>query len=318
MDKITTIRPGFLVALKTSVDGGVRYERIDLDAVGDSVAKWQTTKFVDDVEEYEAAAKCRNKARNEITSVCASTGFGLVCPEDKEDDLTDAYARAQVIVKEHNAKARFTRVELFVLKGRIASNDEEAARAITSEIGQLINAMNDGIDKMQVSVIREAANKAKGVAQMLGDEQKAKVSAAIDNARAAARAIVKRVEKGGEDAAKVLGEIKRDDLTAARFSFLDTEACAPAAEQLPAVEAQRFQDIDTSTPDAEPVVTAPAQPALDFDAPVAAPAPTNEPTPAALDFDDPPVAQATDDDLIDAAQVGDTDATAELARRGAV
>ncbi len=248
MSTTTAIRPGLLIALHSSVIGGVFYEREELG--GDARRKeWKTTRIVSEPEEREAATKARSKALAEIRAICATSAFGLLCPEDKESELDAAIVRAQEIRAAHNAGAKVTRVEIYALKGRIASTDEEAARAIGSEVAEMIAAMNSGIDKLDPKAIREAATKAKDLAAMLAPDVAEKVGGAIEQARRAARQITARIEKGGELAAIVLADIQRGAIERARMAFLDLsgDAPAPASDPLPAVNMQRFGALAVGT-----------------------------------------------------------------------
>jgi hypothetical protein len=65
---------------------------------------------------------------------------------------------------------------------------------------------------------------------MLTPEAQAKVTGAVEQARKAARDLVRRVEKSGELAATVIAECATDALEAARFAFLDLDAPAPVVE----------------------------------------------------------------------------------------
>jgi hypothetical protein len=74
------------------------------------------------------------------------------------------------------------------------------------------------------------------------------------NARAAARLIVKRVEKEGETASIVLADVQRGAIAKARMAFLDLEEPAVAAAPevaLPAIQPQRFAGIDEAGAGAE-------------------------------------------------------------------
>jgi hypothetical protein len=255
--RTSIIRPGLLVALHSTVTGGVQYRRTDLDASASQaaqgsgeVSRWETTRVIEDPAEHDRAIKARGKAIGEIRSICAATGFGLLCPENRESELDEAIRRARVIADEHNATANCTRVQIYALKGRIASTDEEAARAIGQEVTALLETMARGVEKLDVKAIREAATRAAEMGAMLGDEQIKAVSEAVEQARKAARTIVKRVEKGGEEAATVLQDIQRGAIERARFAFLDTEipADAPVSDPSPAVNVQRFADLDTCAP----------------------------------------------------------------------
>lgn len=249
MIRTSIIRPGLLVALKSMVTGGVQYKRVDLDATGSAgegseVTRWETTRVIDDPAEHERAVKARGKAIGEIRGVCASTTFGLLCPADRETELDAAIARARLVADEHNASANCTRVQIYALKGRIASTDEEAARAIGQEVTSLLGAMSAGVEKLDVKAIREAATRAAEMGAMLGDEQVAAISDAVEQARKAARTIVKRIEKGGEEAATVLQDIQRGAIEKARFAFLDYDAPSPEEASIPVTNVQRFADLD--------------------------------------------------------------------------
>jgi hypothetical protein len=224
--KSTLIRPGLLVSLKTNVRGGVTYQKHDLepDATteeGVAHAKWETTRRIANVEEFKAAATVRNKCRSLIVTACCPSSFGLLCPIAKETQLREAIDAAQVIADEHNAKATHTRVEFYVITGRVADNDEQAARALGSEVRDLLGAMERGVRAADPKAIREAANKARLMAGVLSVEVQGKVAAAIAEVRAVARDIVQRVGVSGERAADVVDKLKLDALTNARFAVLD-------------------------------------------------------------------------------------------------
>ena len=240
------IRPGLLVSLKTTCQGGAVYEREELgkeqlDNGGEQVA-WQTRRIIENPAEHEAAKKCRSKARGLIARVCVTTNFGLLCPTEREPELDAAMAEARRMVADHNGGSSI-KLGIFVIKGRIAGTDEEAARSILSEVSGLVEEMNSGIDRLDVEAIREAADRAKRMSAMLEVEQAVKVGEAVAQARSAARLITKRA---GEDPKLVLLDIQRGSIERARIAFLDLsdDAVVPG-EQLPQVSAQRFANLDT-------------------------------------------------------------------------
>lgn len=254
MSNASVIRPGLLVSVKSTVVGGVSYQRIDLDAEGwpvdkgQEVTRWETRRVIEDAAEHEAATKVRSKALAEIRKVCSSTSFGLLCPNEQEGALDAAVAAARRMVDEHNGVAKHTRVGVYVLKGRVASDDAEAARAITEEISTLVSKMDAGIKSFDPKAIREAADRARELSGMLSEEKQEKLSAAIAQARAAARTIVKRIEKEGETRETVLLDIQRGQIESARIAFLDlSDDAAPSDASAPAVNLQRFADLDLET-----------------------------------------------------------------------
>lgn len=256
MTTITTsiIRPGLLVSLKTNVRGGVRYEKVTLDAdhaVDERarMARWETTRRITDAEEYKAATTVRNKARWLVTAACCQSTFGLLCPQSKEDKLAEAIAEAQDLANKHNQTASHTRVEVFVITGRVADSDEQAARAIGSEVREIIDAMEAGVRNASPEAIRDAATKARGMAAMLSTDVQNKVSAAISEVRTIARDIVRRVEKSGESAASIVSGLKLERLTDARFSVLDLDGDGAVPDQLSIPLAGRSLELDASNDD---------------------------------------------------------------------
>jgi hypothetical protein len=259
-----TLRPGVLVSLKTTVRGGVDYRRIDLEPSrqtenGESVAKWETTRTIEDPGEYERAIVARSKARALIVGACVPSDFGLLCPDSRAADLEAAIVEADRIAADFNATAKTTRVGIWSITGRVEPDDARAQRAINAEVRDLIDAMERGIKTADVTAIRAAANEARKIGGMLTEETSGKISAAIEEARSAAREIVKRVEKDGEESAAVISGIKLEALESARFAFLDLDA--PAAPAAPIAPVAHEIDLATEpvafTPPVVPTQTAP-------------------------------------------------------------
>lgn len=268
MATYSIIRPGFMVSLKTSVSGGVAYTRTDLDATGvdttgtAAVARWETTKVVADPVEHDRAVVVRNKARALISKVCVPTAFGLLCPEAAESDLLRAVAEARALVREHNDGASRTTVGLYVLTGKIASTDEENARAIGEEIRSLIAGMSAAIDRLDPDALREAASKAAKVSAMLAPAESEKIGAAVQAARKAARDITRRVVKGAEPAALVLLDIQRGAIEQARMAFLDLDGDAPVVAggdgEMPAANVARMASLEMTEAEGEDEPSAPS------------------------------------------------------------
>lgn len=253
MSNASVIRPGLLVQLRSTVKGGVRYERFDVTtgeklADGAEVSEWTTKRTIEDRVEYDAARKAVGKARSLITKECLGSAFGLLCPETAEGALDAAMVTARKVVDEFNETAKLTRIGFYMMKGRVASNDAEAARAITTEIAELVTKMDAGIKTFNPDAIRDAANKARQLSGMLSEEKQGKVNAAIEQARKAARTIVKRIETEGEDRATVLLDIQRGQIESARIAFLDMSGDAEV-DALPSVAGQRFADLDINEQD---------------------------------------------------------------------
>jgi hypothetical protein len=222
--QISTLRPGLLVSLKTSVRGNVSYNAREIEADhfeedGSRRAVWETTRTIERPEEHEAAVKVRSKARGLVTGVCAPSDFGLLCPEASRDRLTAAVEKARELITAFNAKAALNQVELFVIIGRVAADDIEAIRAINSEVRDLLAAMETGLKALDVKAVRAAANKARAISQMLSPEAATRAKKAIELARDAAR----RVVKAGETAGYEVDKATLRSLRRTRSAFIDLD-----------------------------------------------------------------------------------------------
>jgi len=220
----STLRPGLLVSLKTSVTGNVSYakqtlEREQRTADGALKARWETERTITDPEEHEAAIRARSAAGVAIRRVCATSAFGLLCPESQAGDLDEAIKAARKIADDFNSSAKLTRLTVHVITGRIAADDVEAVRAINAEVRELIEAMTAGVQNVDVKVVRDACNRARSLGQMLQPEAQARIQMAIDAARSCARRIV----QAGEQAAQEIDQRTLRSLAESRLAFIDLD-----------------------------------------------------------------------------------------------
>ena len=218
-----TLRPGLLVSLKSSVSGNVNYiphdRKVRITDDGKEITEIETTRVIADPEEFKRAGEARGKARSIIASICVKSDFGLLCPSADRPALDEAIKAAHQVVDNFNASAQLTSVGIFAIVGTIAADDVEAVRAINSEVSDLLGAMEKGLKNLDVKIIREAANKAKGIGQMLSPDAAVRIQMAIDTARSAARKIV----KAGETAAAEIDLRAIRKVTEARTAFLDMD-----------------------------------------------------------------------------------------------
>jgi len=220
---VSTLRPGYLVSLKTSVRGNVSYDKIVLDvdetADGSEKRRWETTRTIVDPAEHERAQKARTAASASIRRVCTQSAFGLLCPETEGDKLDAAIKQARAIVSTFNESAQLSRIAVYVIAGKIAADDVEAVKAINSEIRDLLAEMEEGLANLDVAKVRAAASKAKSVANMLSPESAARVQLAVDAARASATQLV----KAGEQAAAEVDRATIRRIAEQRTAFLDLD-----------------------------------------------------------------------------------------------
>jgi len=228
----STLRPGLLVSLKSSIRGNVAYVRRDIETNkkqkdGSAHAKWETERTIADAKEHARAVEIRTAARCSIARVCARSAFGMLCPEDKAELLSEAIEEAQQMCDDFNKKAKLTRVSVYVLTGRIAADDVQAVKAINSEVRDLLRDMENGLKNLDAKSVREAATKAKSIGEMLSPVAAARIQKAIDAARQSARQIVKAGEQMSlEIDSEAIKAIKKQ-----RTAFLDLDEEKPMLQK---------------------------------------------------------------------------------------
>lgn len=218
------LKPGLLVRLRTTIDGGATYEREDLAKVVGSdhseVARWTTTRRVENVEEYDAAKKQRVAARKLVAMTCLATPWGLVCPEENEEEMHAALGAARQLAEEFNASATSCRLSVSAMIGRIARDDQEAIIALQEEITLLLTEAQQAVYAGDVVGIRKAATQARQIGRLLDDEESSGVlDAAVANLRKTARDITRLVEKKGEELETVVTNESLRPVAAARYAF---------------------------------------------------------------------------------------------------
>ena len=171
------------------------------------------------------------------------------------------------IAETFNVTANYTRIGVYVITGRVASDDVEAVRAINSEVQALLSAMEKGVQNLDATAIRDAANKARELGSMLSPDAQERMQVAIDAARSAAR----RIKKAGEGAALIIDTYAIGQITAARTAFIDLDDAREVAAPVVDGRAVDF------TPDESTSAEIKAAFALDFDEP----APTKSAAPTA-------------------------------------
>lgn len=237
-NRILKVKPGYLVTLSTAIRGGVQYDREDLNEErrpdGAEVEEWKTVKVTADPEEHERAVQTRSRVRALFKSATVWTPFGSVCPSENLPDLDAAMEEAERIVREFNAGAQHCEVRFASLRGEIAENSAEAVRAIRSEVGELLRDYEQMIRAGDIRSARDIATRATQMNRLLEQESagSSQLSRAIQEGRKVARAIVRRVEKGGEELAEVLAEANLSPIAEARFVFLS----GPDTEEEPGVD----------------------------------------------------------------------------------
>lgn len=244
MSDIRTIRPGILVSLKTHKSGNTKYRKRDIAPAtitesGTLVSKWETDKTVFDPDEQRQAEKVVSTASYLIRKLCVKSDHGLLCLDSRAEELDEAIAEGRAMVDEFNARARYTRVEVNVICGRVVADDVQATRAIFSETEKFLSEMQAGLAELDVKKVRATMRKAKDVGQMLAPDANATIRAAVSVASEACKKIV----KAGNQVAIEIDQAAIDTIGQARSAFLDFDFDPEAPEvEAPQIIAPRAID----------------------------------------------------------------------------
>jgi hypothetical protein len=204
--------------------------------------------------EHQEAEKVRGRCRRIIEAVCIPTDFGLLCPEDRKEELEAAEARAQAVAAEFNATSTVTQVIIKCRPGQIAVSNQKAARVLNAEMAGYMAEMQEGIRSRDAAKTREAANKAKKVARMF----EAPKQEQVDSAAAKARAEANKIAKDGTKAAEAIDEQVLEELERQKVAFLDLSAAAGDIETpAPQASALDIGDDDDDDDDGPPPPPAP-------------------------------------------------------------
>ncbi len=287
MSEARTIRPGYLVSMKSSISGNVQTDREVVEARhtdenGYEVEKSLTTHIVIDPAEQAEAIKLRGKIRGLVTGICTASAFGLLCPLSRREELQEAVAKGREMAWEFNRKSKFTQIRVNVIYGLIAQDDFEAVQAISGELRDLMAEMEDGLKNLDIKKVRDAAQKANDTGQMLSVDAKLRVDEAVKAARAAAR----KISKAGEAAAQEISVEALKTLAGARTSFLDIDI----DQEVQSLQAEEGVLTPADAPDAEFDFSSwdeepaePDTPPITVEAPITAV--VGGPAPAGPDFD---------------------------------
>jgi hypothetical protein len=161
----------------------------------------------------------------------------LLCPEERADKLDEAIRDARKVADEFNGTAGLSRIDLYVMTGRVAQDDVEAVRAINSEVRDLMETMQSGVRNLDVKAVRTAANKARSLGQMLSADAGEKIKAAIEVARQSAR----KIAKAGEGVSQEIDLETVKKIETQRVAFLDLSGGDETSTVVPAAAARAIE-----------------------------------------------------------------------------
>jgi len=233
--KMQTLRPGYWVILNTTIASkNVKYNRVELEAEhitdeGTQRAKWEQTRVVLDPAEQKAGIQARGLARSAIIKPCSWNEFGYMVSEENLPKLREAEIEAKRIAEEFNRTAALTRVNVYVIAAKVASNDVEAMEKINGELREYFDDIQSAVKALDYEAIRENVTRLAKMEGMLSDDVRESTNAAIKAGRKIANDIAKAVREKAEVAAIKIDSELTTKIETARAMFLDLDAVAEVA-----------------------------------------------------------------------------------------
>jgi hypothetical protein len=234
-----TLKPSLLIGASISRTGGLTNSRMLLDESLDGqheVKKWEVTRDVPNLEELQKADAVASECRRMLSKVCYRTGFGTVCPKDREGELVTIFKEIRVTIDNANVTLVGCKLSASFVRGEITTDDQEAAKAIGADISGFLQTLADAIGKADVKAIKQTLLQMKGIEQLLPVGQSETLTKAINQARTVAKTIAAEVVKKGRQIEDVKTELQTADIDLARAAFLEVDLGEPEALTAPVVE----------------------------------------------------------------------------------
>ena len=251
------LKPGRMVSLRSTVRGGVEYDREDLPTAcdcaladgpraevrgpdhatscpmgeGEAVKAWKTVRRIKDPVEWKRAKAVRGRAVAKVWHACVFTEFGLVLPDDRRAKFEEILTEQRQLVHEHNKTTQHTHVTLRVLRSRL-ERDEETETSLAAEVDEVVEDMEACAAASDVDGARKTALKAQKLTAIFSSDVAARVMEKVKAARDAATAAA----KAARDAAKP--KVDDEEEEAAK----EAKAVKKAAKEAKAAEAKAAKE----------------------------------------------------------------------------
>lgn len=213
---------------------------------GSELSRWKTEKVVEDPANATKAATLRAKFLRDICKLGAQYGKEklVFINFEREDDLDAFKVEWRKIVQEFNAQSPVVKVDLGVLPPLDLTGSNEYL------LGNLLDEMKDTMGQMKAALeaadytsVSNVVKRLKGFVALVPDKQATAIVAAIADAKKQARSMKAKLEKKGEEIAKVQEMVNTStvDLAVAACFFDDAvEIEGPSANEMMEAQAQEF------------------------------------------------------------------------------
>ena len=245
---IITMKPALMVSSSIARVGGMRQskenEHVELDGAHE-VKRWTAIRDVTDRNDLKAADAVASECRRMLRQVCVGTAFGLVCPMDRKQELTEIIGQIRARLTEANKTLNTCHLTSMFVTGTIVSDDKEAAEALTAQLGGFLGGLSAALEACDVKKIRQTLASMKGIETLLPPIQSAAINKAMAAARKAAAFIRHEVEKKDRSITAVRMELDLSELDVARAMFVEVgDIKAPVLDREDLESAQQLVGVE--------------------------------------------------------------------------
>jgi hypothetical protein len=205
---------------------------------GAEVSSWRTVKTVLDPENSKKAMSLRGKFMGEVIKLGAQYGSEKIVFVDFEraDDVEALKVRWAAEVKAFNASSPIVKINFGLLPPlNLTGENEYLLGNLLDELKSTMVEMKEALENADYESVRKVATRLKGFVTLVPDQQASQIVAAIADARKQARQIKAKLEKKGEQIAKVQEMIST--------AQVDLAVAACIGEDLPLVDGPSTTDL---------------------------------------------------------------------------
>ena len=224
-DLIGAIEPCYLLVVRCSPRGGLRYERSAVEVAytpeGEEVSEWDTTRTVADADERREASRLAGDIKRRLERLGRHTEFGVLIRLDRRDEVRETLDQARFEAEEFNKRSTHTWVGLRVVQAQVRGENEDVLRGLVDDLRGNLRRLGDAVSSADVKSIRDIARRLRGYDELLPNVQASALQTAIESARQQATEARRLLEEEGEKLASVQARMDSSPIDVARFALLD-------------------------------------------------------------------------------------------------
>ena len=190
-------------------------------------AEWKGASFCSSIDEAKSVMTNRARAFAILSKVCAKTRIGYFCPYDREKELEEAVNQVNLLISKYNDSAKFTMLWTDLAVVEISSKDKMAARAIWQEAHELLEELQEALEKTNAKDIKKVLGKIRGIKQIFPKSQEDPLNQIVEEVKLVTRKLEKEAEKLDEAATEELTKNAFAPVRGCRLLFAEKLEASP-------------------------------------------------------------------------------------------